>query len=427
MKIALVYAFQDSDWFSCTVILKNLIETYEKRFGAENILHINHSSARFTRGKDYNKIINDKVEKIIFLSHKPTPLKFLTTLSNLDGSELAPNRDYIFHIYGDFPLYLQEWRAVFKLLTEKKVKLICASTAQKKMIEKFFIQTNIVYECPFPVNNKQFYYDESLRKSTREHFNISDSAKVFLYTGRLSYQKKITDLVEKFCIALAEKIIPHDSKLMLVGSFDNLGVLYLGTSRILGEYFREVERVICRYEKFRGNIHFIPNVAHSELNAIYNCADVFFSLGTYHDEDFGMSVAEGICCGLSAVLTKWAGYRSFQLSDHPECCELIPVQLDLREPKIDDNQVLPAMKRVLEVSHGRADQAKWAQDKFSIEACMDILGNILNSQVETFQGRSSLHKRLANENAISSTKMFKQEKDNIFNDMYFEVYDVYTR
>ena len=123
MKVALVYSFADSDWFSCTVILKNLLKSYHQLYGTENILEIDYGESRYVSQTDLETLIDQKIEKIVFLNHKPTPINFLKKLEVIEGGKLSESREYIIHVFGDFPLYLQEWRVVFEALENKKVKM----------------------------------------------------------------------------------------------------------------------------------------------------------------------------------------------------------------------------------------------------------------------------------------------------------------
>jgi glycosyltransferase involved in cell wall biosynthesis len=245
MKVAIIYSFEESNWFSCTIINKNLRLAYEEEFGKENIVEINYSEKGIVSTADLNKITEQNIEKLVFIDHKPTPLCFLNRLKSVEG-ELSTQREYIIHVFGDFPLYLGEWKFVHEILINYSVKYICASQKQKKLIEKFSPQTDLVFVSPVPVDSEKFNCEHKTITPC-EKWGVSPSDKIVLYTGRISLQKRIKEALEIFFECLKEKRIPVNSKFLIVGEFDLLGSVYLGYSQLQGEYFLDIYKVIAKY------------------------------------------------------------------------------------------------------------------------------------------------------------------------------------
>ena len=425
MKVALVYSFKESDWFSCNVIVNNLKLAYSEIFNEENIVHANYRRDRFVSKQDLTKV-HEEVEKVIFIDHKPTPVNFLEKLQFLDGGKISTSREYIIHVFGDFPLYLTEWRTVFSILKGCSVKLICASEKQKKYIQNYFNQKEIIFESAFPVVKEEFFFESRNRDKLRNSYGIKKDEFVFLYTGRISYQKRVVDLIHAFYNALDKKQIDDKSKLMIVGPFDNLGVLYLGLEKFYGEHFREVDAAIQSNPKYSHLIKLVGEVEHEQLNDIYNAADCYVSLSTYHDEDFGMAVAEALMTGLPAVLTNWAGYKSFQIEDQKKMCELVDVKLSRLLPEIDLESVGPMLAKIQQLKFDRKLFSNHVEKHFSVESASLKLKNILESKVEPFEKRSDLMVYLTNESFINGIRLFKSNHDLSFNEYYFEVYKAYV-
>jgi len=178
--------------------------------------------------------------------------------------------------------------------------------------------------------------------------------------------------------------------------------------------------------EYADKIIILPEVTHDKLNGLYNAADCFMSLGTYHDEDYGMSIAEAMCSGLPAILTSWAGYKSFKFDSSPENCELIPVRLADKMPEIDMDRVDDSFKNILKLTSTKEERSILAKEELSVENCKIRLQQVLNADVDLFSGRSKLMIRLTNENIKSNLQMFKKEKEVTYNDLYFEVYNAYT-
>ena len=77
MKIALVYSFKESEWFSCTVIVRNLVEAYKKAVGAENVTSFHFGHNYIISEEDIRTMANGEFDRIVFIDHKPTPTAFL--------------------------------------------------------------------------------------------------------------------------------------------------------------------------------------------------------------------------------------------------------------------------------------------------------------------------------------------------------------
>lgn len=425
MKVALVYSFEESEWFSCTVINKNLRKAYMELFGEENLVHINYKRNRQVSISDLKKISSENVEKIIFIDHKPTPIDFLKELKNLE-QEKKDSKEYIIHVFGDYPLYLTEWRSVNELLLGKKVKYICASEKQRKYIQKYMVQKEIVFVSPFPVDPRHFNYDARNRVKLRSELGIKPNEKVMIYTGRLSYQKRISELVDLFLCSIKKEKISKDNKLLIIGKYDLLGLQYLSYSQIYGEYFRSVDKILRKYPGLEDHVIFYGEVENEKLNDYYNLADYYVSLSTYHDEDYGMSVAESLCSGLPALLTNWAGYSSFQIQSNRDYCELIPVELGKYMPNIDMESAQASLIKTLNFKYNREEVSNLYIENFGVKACSKKLGTIIDSDVENYVGPTELMIQLTNEQFLKGNEIFRLETNREFNSFYFKAYDVYV-
>ena len=425
MKVALIYSFEESEWFSCTVISKNLRKAYSELFGEENLIHIDYTRRREVSASDLRRIEEENIEKIIFIDHKPTPINFLKQLFRNEDKKADP-KECIIHVFGDYPLYLTEWRTVNEILLGKKVKYVCASWKQKKYLGKYISQDEMVYVAPFPVDSKQFNYNPEKREILRQELGIDLQDKVMIYTGRLSYQKRISELIDLFLSSIRDGKIEKNNKLLIIGKYDLLGLQYLSYTQIFGEYFRDVDKVLAKYPGLEDHVIFEGEIENSKLNDYYNLADYYVSLSTYHDEDYGMSVAESLCSGLPALLTNWAGYFSFQLKEKKEYCPLIPVSLGKYKPNIDMTVAESKLMEILKLEYNREEVSRLYQDNFSISACAKILKRIINSKSHLYEGPTELMIQLTNEQFLKGNEIFRLETNREFNSFYFKAYDVYA-
>lgn len=425
MKVAIVYSFNPSDWFSCTVINKNLRHAYEFALGAENILYVDYTRDRKVEKKDLDAIVEQGIKKIIFIDHQPTPVDFLLKFKKLHESYLK-EIEYTIHVFGDFPLYLREWRTVFEILDGLKLKFIAASKKQVNFVNNFLNQKNIVEQCPFPVNKQEFNFNTEVRKEARLKLGFQDEDQVFIFTGRLTFQKRIREMVEVFLDLLKTNRLPNTAKLLLVGSVDQQGIPYLGFHQLLGEYYRDLEKVLDRFPKQRKNIIMSGRVRNDELKGYYNAADAFLSLSTYHDEDYGMSIAEALCCGLPCILTDWAGYSSFQLSEKPEYCQLVKTHLSKVIPEIELEVFEKKIQEFQRDQYNRSSIQDLYHEHFSIEYASQLLAGIQETEFLKFEGTTDFTKRVTNEQFLRGNEFLRQESHREYNSLYFEAYKYYA-
>lgn len=428
MKIGLVYSFDDSDWFSVNKIVKNLLAAYQSAFQEAQFEHINYS-VKLTNEenqKNMKEALAKGVEQVVFLDHRPHPLRALDWL-NSDGSAL---KEIIIHVFGDFTLTLGDWKRTSAYLKGRKVKFVCASDKQVGLIRKFCKQAEIVYKCPFPVDAKAFQAEFEQRVLLRAELGIAEDDFIFLYAGRLSFQKNIKELVETFLSLKASGELQARHKLLLAGEFDQIGQAYLQQPQVLGEYFRMVQRVIEQYpQKYQKDVVYLGNVPNRELVHYYNASDAYVSLSTYHDEDYGMAVGEALCSGSPALLSDWAGFSSFRVNDKNYDPQFIPVSLGERRVSLDLELVRDKLIAFGNEQYDPAQREKRAaafKDILSIDACAKMIQDIFKEEVAPFQGYTDLMSQLG-AIAVFRYHLFMNESSKCFNDFYYEVYDVYAQ
>ena len=230
----------------------------------------------------------------------------------------------IFHLFGDFTLNFPQWENTAQYLKGFKIEFLVASERQKTLIDRMFLKNSTII-CPFPVDSSDFFPDQELRIKQRAEWNLSDKDVAFIFTGRLSRQKRIKTLITSFASEFGSD--PH-AHLFLYGKEDNIGDPFLGILDDIGEYFRIFYSAYKALpEQIQSRIHFYRQVPNTKLQQIYQGADIFINVSVHNDEDFGMSVAEAQFVGLPAGLTDWGGLASFQHPQIPEATSFIPVRI----------------------------------------------------------------------------------------------------
>lgn len=430
-RAALIIKDEPSSWKSCQLITSNLHKTYEnvlKDFDLK-VYKVPENLNTFSAFQVAKEIKKDSIELIIWLDHKPNAAIFMGALDIIYKDIILENRPKILiYLFGDFVLDCLAWRSAEKAISNFNIHFIAASEKQKKLVESFFIFSNTesISVMPFPVDNEKFYYDNSshLRKTFREKFNIADDDLVFLYTGRVSYQKNIEALVKVFSTSL--NLFPMKAHLLIAGDWDDILVPYSGKVGQLGSYFSQFNLTTKKY--LNTQIQFLGNIDEGLLLSAYNAADLFVSFSTYNDEDYGMSVAEALCCGLPCLLSNWGGFNTFgnKFSD----VELLPINFDNFRPMIN---LAYSRKKMIDLSHmlknkniNKQVRSQDAAAALSIKGLSSKLElNFNNIKFGTVTDFSERFVKLCRLSEINPGAPFKKGKNCELSEFYKEVYENY--
>jgi glycosyltransferase involved in cell wall biosynthesis len=361
-------------------------------------------------------IINTKITHLVFLDHRLHPSQIISLL--IQKTQSLPN--LVLHIYGDFFLNGLAWYKANNYLKKFKTHFLCASSAQTNLVKKFLkINSQNISTIPFPVH-AQFNFSEAKRDELRSIKTFKSNDFVLCYAGRISLQKNVLDVISSF--AFISELIP-ESKLMIAGSFDDIGIPYLSSSRLPltmeTEFFTMLKNLP---ENIREKINYLGELNQQQLSELFLSSDAYISYSTHNDEDFGMAPAEALCCGLPLFLTRWGGFMDFK-----ENCN---DQVELNEVRINENIIkpLPGIKRNLFnfVSKKQINNFKknsiTANNKYSIKAVSNQIQEVLEAPQVKFQGFNSY---FANLSKIPSSKLVFRNKKNGFDAKYIELYDCY--
>jgi glycosyltransferase involved in cell wall biosynthesis len=136
------------------------------------------------------------------------------------------------------------------------------------------------------VNIQRFTHNDSTRKIVRQKLNISDTDIVFLFIGRLKYDKGVLDL----CAAFKKKFSDRDNAHLL----------------IVGPDEERIVDVINKFDIKKEKLHLIPYAEQPEKYMV--SADVL-CLPSYR-EGFGNAIIEAASCRLPSI-----GSRIYGITD----------------------------------------------------------------------------------------------------------------
>ena len=423
-KIACIFSFKMSSWVSCQKIVFNLHKSYQLHKDLE-LLNFNYSvdQTPHETQKTIQGVIEARPDSIVILDHKPHPLFLL--------QQILMKLDYkpriIFHIFGDFTLYYQQWSKLAAILKGYEVDFIAASERQKHLIDKFLQPSTKCHVCPFPVDKHEFNYTPALRKIQREEWGLKEDDIAYVFTGRLSRQKRIHSLIKIFTEFL-EKTKTDKAHLFLYGNPDHIGDQFVGKWEVEGQYFRKINKLYKSLpESAQKRIHFMGGVPNKELKSVYQGADWLVNLSVHNDEDYGMSVAEALCSGLPAILTDWGGLAGFYQPDEPDATKYIPVVIGKRNKLIDSRAVLRELESSLKTGHfkRRKELSELALSSLGVEAGFKVVTNVIAQKPQPFEAFTAFFNKVTDNVAFNQVPYLTDTKD--INKIYREIYSSYVR
>ncbi|MBI3557211.1 MAG: glycosyltransferase family 4 protein, partial [Deltaproteobacteria bacterium] len=309
-KVAIVVADQSLSWISCQSISANLRKAYGLAAGdCVTYFGFPEENSRVGTLELARQIFEFRPTTIVFLDHLPHPAPLIHAIDVLWND--LPRPKVVFHVYGDFTIYPFQWMSLDFLLRRYQVAFVTASPRQTVLVRNFLKPGSAsVFTAAFPVDSKQFYPSAELRNRTRKLFKVGRRASVIVYTGRLSVQKNSVQMV-RLIGDMMQRMSPN-AYFFVAGAVDELGVPLFQKKPCAAAYANLLQASLQALTPYaRRRTQFVGNLAADDLAELYNAADVFISPSLHHDEDFGMSPAEALMCGVPAVLTDWGGYGQF--------------------------------------------------------------------------------------------------------------------
>ncbi len=426
--LVLIKKKQRSDWVSCQSITENLYQLYSNHYGKSHIkvFTVEPEQNPYQLYQIAKEILKVKPKKIVWVDHQPHPHELIRIIHGLIEKSLT-RLEYpqlLFHLFGDFTLQAPQWLSIHEILKNFSVKFLVASHAQKGLLDHFLAPTDRSTVLPFPVNETAFYFSEIERQEFRQKHQIEDQTPALLYTGRLSRQKNIIELIQNFLAIKAH--LPSGTKLFIAGDFDDLNIPFLGLTGKLGSFQKNWLKVMPSHST--GEIVYLGNLDSEMLRMAYNGCDLFCSMSTHNDEDFGMSPAEAAMTGMPLLLSRWGGYQSFKeyLKDSCNLVEIDDALLRLSPRSIDlQKKILFSLQSLPLSDAERHNQMALAQKSLSLTNLTKELSVADESRGhEKFSGFLYELDKLANAFTMNPRAPFRDKRGG-FNEHYFKVYQAY--
>ncbi len=397
-KVLVIKSAQESPWGSCKIISPNIQATYDLLAAAGDIelrsfgFYDKNIVDGLLNGEDNVAELADllqawKPDLVSFVDHLPLPNRVLNRISHYIPVKKIP--PVLVHIYGDFTYFSDDWYKLTDQFKGHPIKFVVASAAQRRLVS-FFLEEghdqNYVRQYLFPVSEQDYFFDAGARDELRTQQEIPPDERVILYAGRVSLQKNVDLLIREFRRLSDES--PAPLRLWIVGAFDDVGAIFMGAKNYEGFMYSKIQKLIASFPpELRSRITLWGQQDKGTLRRLKAAADVFVSLSLYHDEDYGMSPAEALACGLPAVLTDWGGYGSFAGGDWQ--CRLAPVDITEFGHRINVGKVREHVTASLGAKATPEDRQRWStafRTEFSVSGSARKLREILAEDVDPFLG-----------------------------------------
>ncbi len=428
MSILVIQKKGQSDWKSCQAITSNLHQSYElmgKSIDGEvKTFTIAESITDYEGLSLAHEILELKPKALSFIDHHPHPAPLIRSLKRVYERNKAQAPMLVFHIFGDFVLNCLQWKSIEEELKFFKVQFVSASHKQARLLDSF-CRDDRAEVIPFPISDLDYFFSEEVRDKCREKYKLGNEF-VFLYTGRLSYQKNITTLLRSFSTFV--KNFEQRARLVIAGPMDDLAIPYLGKEALPGTFFFHWEESLLEYG-LEEKVLYLGDLNKEELFELYNGADCYISLSTHNDEDYGMSPAEALGTGLPCVLSQWGGFISF--------AHYFPAMVNLVEVERQRERNLPQVQSAFKFMASQFIQGEDLKErKVSSLNIHDILGihaiskrlgplcNPLNRS--TFQGFNALFSKLCAQFENNPQSPFRAANGG-YGTFYEQVYGDYSK
>lgn len=382
----MIHSAHESNWASVREILANLRAVYskfEQETGNEfQFLGFSKKEEAWSRAKILN---HWSPQKIFFLDDSPPPTEVLASLTTRNPDW---QQEVFIHLYGNFTYDFKNWFYTEKFLLGKKIRFICASERQRKLVASF-IDPRHLDVLPFPIDESVFHYVPQSRREWRDRLQIAPHEFLLVYAGRFSMQKNLILLLKQFSQWL-ESSWGKKLRLVLAGEFDELAAPMLNIKNTDGVFYTEFHNLLNELPySVQKKISVLSWLDHKDLAGLFSAADGCISFSTHMDEDFGMAPKAANLCGVPSLLSDWGGYSTH--FDEGKFNEFLPLHFTNQGLFFDQNSINEALQKMTYkklAQDERLELAQMAKEHFSIASSPQRLNKIFEKGIEPFDGFS---------------------------------------
>ncbi|WP_201382276.1 glycosyltransferase family 4 protein [Ktedonobacter sp. SOSP1-52] len=212
----------------------------------------------------------------------------------------------IFNLLGDLPRGAAALREALPHLY-KTDAIWCVNSGDRQIYRMLVAQNGeqpAIVALPYGIDCQLFApLEAKTRKSLRRELGLTSEDFVIVYAGRITIEKNVHALLE------AMSYLPSSGapvKLIIAGQIYNVALQELNLHE--PDLATRLQQLIQDWH-LSERVAFSPWLDSTDLNNLYNVADVFVNLTLHHDEQFGFAQVEAMSAGLPVIGTAWGGLK----------------------------------------------------------------------------------------------------------------------
>lgn len=356
-----------------------------------------------------------RCNRIIWLGGTMHPKSWLLALWVAWGEPRG--LELFLHIYASVINEMHFWIKLEPILKLFRTQFIVNSNRMKYLLSSLLKVDGGISVLNIPLQ-RSFKFNIKKRKSLRKKLGLGPDDTLFVYSGRISLQKNILELLDCFAEAAQNKKI----YLVICGDMDGRGAEHLGlevTAPKLQEAF--VKKIKSLGPGLHNKVKWLGPLDASMLSQVYCASDCFISLSTFHGEDYGLSPMEALGSGSGLILTNWGGYGGYQ-----SFADMIRVFFDTKNQIIlDSSQVKKSLKSFQSLGDKeRIKRSHIAYVQFGETATVKKIKTVLQLKPRAFKGFNKRAQKLANALEKTNGCCFVGKKNQ---DLYKEIFKNFVR
>ncbi len=293
-KIAIKYKYSNFNFIKpnkLVQIMDKLIYFFFKNiFKKEKVMSYRYIMQRLHFLKKTSRILKkENYDKIILENHST-----LFLVLKWNKNYLKYKDRYYYHVHNE----IKSSYGCREIMKNTK-NIMCVSNYIKKHVENFLQipNANNVKKLTNCINIDEFgNINEEEKEKIKEKYQINKEDKVLIFTGRLTKEKGIKELL----LAIKELKQTPNFKLLVVGSF-------FFDTEVKNDFEKELQSIIT---DIKDKIIFTGYVKHEEINKIYGIADIAV-LPSLWDDPAPLTVIESMASGLPIITTNSGGIPEY--------------------------------------------------------------------------------------------------------------------
>lgn len=264
-------------WIAKKILKKENSQSY--RYIFQRLYYLNECS-KILKKNNFDKII---------LENHPTQYLAIKWRKNY----LKYAERYYYHCHNEFP----GTYGCSKIIKSTK-KIICVSNFIANSISNLMDMPSnkfvVLRNC---IDVKRFSIDLNFeeKRNLREKYGIKENEKVLLFTGRITPEKGVKELVESL-----KNVKNKNYKLLILGSA-------LNELKAKTKYQEEIEKIV---KTISNKVIFTGFIRYEEINKFYSIADIAVLPSIWNDPA-PLTIIESLVSGLPIITTNSGGIPEY--------------------------------------------------------------------------------------------------------------------